>query len=155
MKAIASMIWGAISDKHTVAICMLCIFSAFCFSVYMFFVPVVYHGSTIAEAVHNHSKRVPVFNMDTNDAQTEMIIANREHAEYKPEYDALLFSLERHKDRQVDYLNEGGNFKSDRHRTIWESNGKNLDERMDELKEKMKGNQKSFSGALMIAQRQK
>ncbi len=149
------MIWNAISDKHTVSICLLCAFSILAGGAWLAFVPKVWFGSTASEAYHNHVERVPVFNMVTNDAQTKMIVANRDHSEHEVEFKALLFGLERHKDRQLDALDSAGNFKSDRHRTIWMDQGKDLDQRMKELKEKMKGNKKSFYSDLMIAKRQK
>ena len=157
MKKIAELLWAVVPNKGMVlfTIAIVCVTMVFglALSTYVAFNFEVRGKETIANVLHGHVERLPLFNATSIDSQTDMIAILDDKGR-----DALtLNELRReYRDHERDLymlLDDNDNFKSDLKRRRWEKHDDEIKKDIDRLERRIRGYESSFSAQMMIATR--
>lgn len=142
-------LWDRVSDKHHVLVtCMtLSLLAVLCLTVE------VYNGETAAQWGHRHSAQWPIFNRDSADNNTKMIVAVRDESGAARDLFQIKVKYWEHEAKLYDLVGTDGNFKNQFHKTMWERQDDEIKKELDELEKKLKGHTSEFESRMMFAGR--
>lgn len=142
-------LWDRVSDKHHVFVtCMtMSLIAVFAFSVE------VYNDETLYQIGHRHAKQYIVFNTDSINNHTNMIIASRDESSTARDLFQLKVKYWDHEAKLYDLVDTKGNFKNQFHKTMWERQDDELKKELDKFEKKLKGHTSEFESRMMFASR--
>ncbi len=141
-------LWDKVDDKHTAFI--VCITLSL---LVMLAATVDVRGDeTTWEIVHNHSKRLTIFNTDSIDNHTKMIIASADVDSVSLKLYEIKDKIWKHEAKLYDLVDTDG-FKSQFHKVMWERRDNEIKKELDKLEKKLEGHTSEFESRVMFASR--
>jgi len=142
-------LWDKVSDKHSVFVTCATLSLIAVFSVTVD----VRNDKTLSEIVHNHAKRLTVFNTNSIDNHTKMIMASRDESGTARELSDIRAKYWRHEAKLYDLVNTEGAFKNQFHKKMWERRDDAIKKELDKFEKKLKGHTSEFESRMMFAGR--
>jgi len=146
---ILNWLWTRVSDKHHVFVtCLtLCLIGIFAIAVD------VRGDDTTWEIIHNHSKRLSIFNAESDSNQNKMIASLKDEIAISAELSDLKADIRAHRSRLYELTDVNGQFKSQFHKVMWEAQNDDDREELKRLQKKFDGSTSEFETRMMFAMR--
>lgn len=147
------LVWGALSDKHTLLISMITHVAMCAIIVSVFFYTPVYNDETPYQLLHRHSKQWQVFNRDSIDNQFIMLSTIDKKIEARIQYERLKTERRDHERDLYELVDDQGNFKSDFKRAIWERRDTEIKMEVDRLQRELDEQNSVIDNSILFAKR--
>lgn len=153
MLDILKALWGAVSDKHTLAVASLShVTIVIVVGVFCFYTP-IYNDETPYQLLHRHAKQWTVFNRDSADNNASMIGLLDKKLEERILFEDLRRQYRDHEAKLYQLVDDEGNFKSDFKRQMWERRDNEIRKELDRLKENLDDTNSLLSQGMLYAKR--
>jgi len=142
-------LWDRVSDKHHVLVTC----ATFGLMAVFVFTIDVYNDETLYELGHRHAKQYIVFNTDSINNNTSMVIASRDESDAARDLQTIKVRYWQHETKLYDLVDTDGNFKNQFHKTMWERHDDEIKKELEDLEKKLKGHTSEFESRMMFASR--